>query len=154
MKNSLLTIFGLILLFSCSEKKQTVQLEHFGDTINTEKSVSLKEAINELKDKDSVQVKIKGKVSDVCKKKGCWMALSEDGLKDEVRVSFKDYSFFVPMNSEKRTTYCEGWLKKTTQSVEELKHYAKDDGKSEAEIAKITKPENTYEMVAHGVAME
>jgi ribosomal protein L4 len=36
-------------------------------------------------------------------------------------------------------------------SVDELKHYAKDGGKSAAEIAKITKPEVTYSFLATGV---
>jgi hypothetical protein len=36
-------------------------------------------------------------------------------------------------------------------SVDELKHYAKDGGKSKEEIAKITKPEVTYSFLASGV---
>ena len=42
----------------------------------------------------------------------------------------------------------------TKVPVEELKHYAKDSGKSEEEIAAITEPEFTYAFEADGVLLK
>ena len=48
----------------------------------------------------------------------------------------------------------EGVAQKTTTSVDHLKHYAADAGKSKAEIAKITKPEYSITFEAVGVIVE
>ncbi|RZL41189.1 MAG: DUF4920 domain-containing protein [Pedobacter sp.] len=50
-----------------------------------------------MSDKKTVDMKIEGKVVDVCKKKGCWMTLQMPNG-DPMRVTFKDYAFFMPMD--------------------------------------------------------
>ena len=72
----------------------------------------------------------------------------------EMRVSFKDYGFFVPTNLGGETATIEGIAKITTTSVEDLKHYAEDGGQSEEEIAAITEPEVAISYVATGVIIE
>ena len=47
---------------------------------------------------DTVHVKTAGKIIDVCTKKGCWMKL-DMGNNNAVRVTFKDYGFFVPTDA-------------------------------------------------------
>lgn len=66
-------------------------------------------------------------------------------------VKFKDYSFFVPLNADNSLAIISGKAFIDVESVASLKHYAKDAGKSAAEIAKITKPEVTYSFLADGV---
>ena len=66
-------------------------------------------------------------------------------------VKFKDYSFFVPLNADDSQAIVNGKAFVDVVSVDELKHYAKDGGKSTSEIAKITKPEITYSFLASGV---
>jgi hypothetical protein len=39
-------------------------------------------------------------------------------------------------------------------SVEELRHYAEDAGKSQEEIEAITEPKKTYSFVADGVLLK
>lgn len=61
-------------------------------------------------------LKLRGEVSQVCQKKGCWMELRAGGqAKSGVRVKFKDYAFFVPKDSAGSQALIEGELK-----VEEL----------------------------------
>jgi hypothetical protein len=55
------------------------------------------------------------------------------------------------MNADNSTAIVNGKAFVDVVSVDELKHYAKDGGKSAAEIAKITKPETTYAFTADGV---
>ena len=45
---------------------------------------------------------VEGVVKSVCTKKGCWMEIAADGKKTAqgCRVMFKDYGFFVPMDSQ------------------------------------------------------
>lgn len=90
-------------------------------------------------DEKTVDMKIEGKVVDVCKKKGCWITL-EMPNGDPMRVTFKDYAFFMPMDIVGKKVVLDGLAKKQTISVETLRHYAEDAKKSPEEVAKITDP--------------
>jgi Domain of unknown function (DUF4920) len=106
-----------------------------------------------IKKGDSVRVQFKSTIKSVCKKKGCWMNMDlSDGQKSFVK--FKDYAFFVPLNADNSEAIISGIAFVTVVSVDELRHYAKDAGKSQAEINKITKPEITYSFMADGVLIK
>ena len=66
-------------------------------------------------------------------------------------IKFKDYGFFVPLNADGSEVVVNGVAFIDVVSVDELKHYAKDAGKSQAENNKIKKPEITYSFTATGV---
>ena len=71
---------------------------------------------------------------------------------DTVLVRFKDYSFFVPTEgADGKTAVIQGNLFVDTISVDMLKHYAEDAGKSKAEIEKITEPKLGLSFLANGV---
>ncbi len=95
-------------------------------------------------------VQFESNIKSVCKKKGCWMKMDLVGDNTSF-VKFKDYGFFVPLNADNSQAIVYGKAFVDVVSVDELKHYAKDGGKSAAEIAKITKPEITYSFLATGV---
>ena len=103
-----------------------------------------------LKKGDTITVQFQSNIKSVCKKKGCWMKMELAG-DDSSFVKFTDYAFFVPLNADNSTAIVSGKAFVDVVSVDELKHYAKDGGKSAAEIAKITKPEVTYSFMADGV---
>lgn len=125
----------------------------FGEKITPDGARPIAELPKLLGDKDSVQVKLVGEVASVCKVKGCWMELPQaDGQK--MRVRFKEYAFFVPKDAAGKTTIVNGWAKKYTTSVEELRHYAEDDGQTKAQIAAITKPQTGVAFEADGVLLK
>ncbi|MEN0048567.1 MAG: DUF4920 domain-containing protein, partial [Bacteroidota bacterium] len=66
---------------------------------------------------------------------------------------FKDYGFFVPKDISGRQVIMEGYAYREVTPVEELRHYAKDDGMSEEEIAAITEPEEEFKFMASGVIL-
>jgi len=103
-------------------------------------------------DKKAADMKIEGKVVDVCKKKGCWMTLQMPNG-DPMRVTFKDYAFFMPMDIVGKNVVLDGIAKKQTISVETLRHYAEDAKKSPEEIAKITDPKKELAFEAKGVVI-
>ena len=106
-----------------------------------------------LKEGDTIVVKFRSKIQDVCSKKGCWMNL-ELANGEKAFVKFKDYAFFMPLNSAGSEVIVNGKAFVSVESVAELKHYAKDAGKSKAEIDKITKPETSYSFMADGVLIK
>lgn len=125
----------------------------FGEKFAMNKVLTNKEMLKKyktLKKGDSVAVKFRSNIKEVCKKKGCWMNMDLTGG-EESFVKFKDYGFFVPLNADNSEAVVNGVAFIEITSVAELKHYAKDVGKSQAEIDKITKPEITYKFMATGV---
>ncbi|AWH86996.1 DUF4920 domain-containing protein [Flavobacterium album] len=130
-----------------------VEYASFGAKIKADKALTKEQMIQKyksLKVGDTVAVKFKSKIKDVCQKKGCWMAMELPGGKESF-VKFKDYAFFVPLNAASSEAIVSGKAFVSETSVAQLRHYAKDGGKSEAEIAKITQPEMEYKFMADGV---
>lgn len=125
----------------------------FGEKFQMNNVISNKQMLAKygtLKKGDSVLVKFSSTIKEVCKKKGCWMQMDlSNGEKAFVR--FKDYGFFVPLNADNSEAVVYGYAFLDVVSIDELKHYAKDAGKSQEEINKITKPEVTYAVTASGV---
>ena len=102
---------------------------------------------------DTVNVKFTSAIKEVCVKKGCWMKLplTEE---TETMVKFKDYGFFMPLDSKGKEVIVEGKAFVKITPVAELQHYAEDAGKSKEEIAKITEPKMEFSFEAKGVLMK
>ena len=57
----------------------------------------------------------------------------------------------MPLNAADQEAIVSGKAFVSETSVAQLKHYAKDGGQSEEEIAKITQPKVEYKFMADGV---
>lgn len=126
------------------------QVKSFGKKINQEGALNAQQLITELGDRKAIPIKVQGTVQEVCQAKGCWMTM-ELGQDKSMRITFKDYGFFVPLNSSGKTAVIQGELKKEITTVATLKHYAKDAGKSHEEIEAITEPKTELVFTADGV---
>ena len=103
---------------------------------------------------DSLTGVVRGRVVDVCQKKGCWMTLApvaDAEVDDPMSVRFLDYGFFMPKTLSGSEVLVEGTARRRTVPVGELRHYAEDAGKSAEEIAAITEPGEEVEFMATGV---
>ena len=98
-------------------------------------------------------VKVRGTVQEVCQAKGCWMNIANDETGESMMVRFKDYGFFMPKDIAGREVIIEGQASFQETSVEELRHYAEDAGKSAEEIAAITEPKRELSFLASGVIL-
>ena len=137
-------------------EKKAVEFVSFGEKISNEGAVSNEEMAKKFEDLvvgDTISVKFSTKIDEVCQKKGCWIKVPLNDGKQSF-VKFKDYAFFMPFNSAGSEVILNGKAFKNETSVKELQHYAKDAGKSEEEIAKITEPKVTYSFLADGVLLE
>ena len=126
--------------------------KHFGATITADNAITYEELVPKMANTDSLAIKITGTVGEVCQKKGCWMMLVSDqpGV-PEMRVTFKDYAFFMPKDLTGKRVVLDGFAYISETSVEDLRHYAEDAGKSAEEIAAITEPEREVTYEASGV---
>ena len=62
--------------------------------------------------------------------------------------------FFMPLDAKGKDVIVAGKAFVTVTSVEELRHYAEDAGKSVAEIAKITSVKKEFAFEASGVLLK
>lgn len=143
------SITALFLIFNLNV---AVSAQNFGTKINNELPiVSLNDAIKKiktLKDKDIIMT---GKIEKVCRKKGCWMTLQNEG--QMVRVTFKDYGFFVPTDLQQVPVKIQGKLEEREETVKLARHYLEDQGESKEKVMKINKPVMTYHFIATGVEL-
>jgi len=127
----------------------------YGAPLSNTPAVDAKTVLSDPQKWNDKDVKLSGKVSGVCQKKGCWMTLQtgEPGAAS-VRVTFKDYGFFVPKDSFGKTATVEGKFAVKTISVAEAQHFADDAAKEGSPPRKVTEPEHTFSLVATGVEIQ
>jgi len=160
MKAFTLTLFlAMTVLVSCKQNKVTTETQpdgttvnYYGEKIEATGAITYDELLAKLETQETVEnVTVKGKVNGVCQVKGCWMNIvSEDAGKEEMFVKFKDYGFFMPLDLTGEVVM-KGRAYKEETSVDELRHYAEDEGQSAEEIAKITEPAVELKFMADGV---
>lgn len=81
------------------------------------------------KEKIGKKVQIWGPVHQVCAKKGCWMTIA-DGSGTSVRITFKDYSFFMPTSlAEGTVVVAKGILESRELSEAQIEHMKKEGAK-------------------------
>lgn len=124
----------------------------YGDSIPNGNIIELTAISTVMKDEKKMDLKIRGKVEDVCKEKGCWMLMKLSNG-ENMRVTFKDYKIFVPQDLIGKEVVLDGFAFRDTTTVEKLQHYARDGGKSKEEIASIKYPKVGLAFEAKGVAV-
>lgn len=102
------------------------------------------------KTKKAENIAVKGKVTDVCEKKGCWVTIETEN-NEKFFVKMKDYGFFVPTALKGKNVVLEGNAETKVMTVDEQKHYAEDAKKSQQEIDAITQPKEEIRFVANGI---
>jgi len=157
MKINVLFILTLCLfIFSCSNVPKSVMTaegEQFGEPITKKGVITFEEMVKKVNKDGGYEGKVLGNIESVCQVKGCWMNVVSDKIEDEMFVKFKDYGFFMPLNSMGKQVIMQGKAYKETTSVDELRHYAEDEGLSQAEIDKIIEPEEELKFMANGVLL-
>jgi hypothetical protein len=73
-------------------------------------------------------VVVEGKVRRACERMGCWMELAETDEGPGVRITFKDYGFFVPLDSAGAKAKVAGTVKIVELSNATAAHYESEGG--------------------------
>lgn len=94
-----------------------------GEKLKGATSVEMKKLLESPSEFDGKTVMVEAKVRKACEKKGCWMELAGEEKGPGVRVTFKDYGFFVPLDSAGSTAKVEGVVKLAELSEQKAKHY-------------------------------
>jgi len=111
--------------------------------------VTVTAAMTETERHGTIQL-VRGTIVDVCQKRGCWMVVS-DGT-SRMRITFKDYGFFVPTDSDGQNVLVQGIV--SVQEIPEdlAKHYAGESAGEDPD--EIEGSQQVITMVASGVRFE
>lgn len=88
----------------------------FGEKVSAMDAVSPDDVAALLQNKESVDVKIKGKVVDVCHKRGCFLYLKT--ATGKIYIKTKDDKFFVPVALQGKTVVVKGTASVDKESKE------------------------------------
>lgn len=163
MKSFNIFLVFLVLLINCKQQEKSEMTgdkksitENYTvvgkqiDTSGISLSAEMVETYKGFLDSDTLNTKIKAEVTEVCQAKGCWMKVQLEGGHETI-VRFKDYGFFVPRDIAGKQVVLNGLAFLEIMSVEDQRHFAKDGGKTDEEIAAITAPKKSYGFEADGV---
>jgi hypothetical protein len=98
--------------------------EDYGAGITLSEVADLAEVVADPAKYEDGAVLVRGRISDACQRKGCWLILSEGDR--QLQVRFADYGFFVPKDCRGKQAYVEGRVKAETLSEDEARHYAEE----------------------------
>ena len=158
----IIALLGLGLTSSCQNAAKEIEINsesvtevpgNYGATITSDGVTNSVEMISQVESNGSFEGKIAGEIKEVCTKKGCWLTMDLPNG-ESMRVTFKDYGFFVPLDSRGFPIILEGVATLTETDVATLQHFAEDQGKSAEEIASITEPKREITFEATGVVIK
>jgi hypothetical protein len=149
MKNTLLA--GLLaVLCACASVQGGSEVVREGAPVSSGPAVAAAEVLRSPELYEGKTVVVEGRIAEVCKVKGCWMVLGD--RERWMRVTFKDYGFFVPKDCEGAVARVEGVFTVERVSVAQARHYLEDAGRHE-EAAKVVEAVETPTLVANGVEL-
>ena len=128
MRQHRLLLLGLLLLVVWASPMHaaaaaTSKSAH-GEPIAVEEALPLATVIANPDAYAGKKVIVDGKVRRACESKGCWLELAPTAEKGTqgCRVTFKDYGFFVPLDSAGATARVEGVISVREVPPEEVAH--------------------------------
>lgn len=127
--------------------QETSEYEVFGGDVDQSEFQSpstLTEIINSGQAEGSVAMVTS--VARVCQKKGCFFIAQDENY--SARVTFKDYGFFIPTDSQGKEVVLVGDFSVKTLSEEQARHYAEDAGENPE---KISGDQKEYSVVATSI---
>lgn len=109
--------------------------------------VEFSDLIKNASDNDGKIVYVKGNVSEVCQKMGCWMTMTEGSTTARVLTM---HEFLLPKDVAGRNAVVVGKFKVTEITEDEARHY-NSESKNPLKEEDIVGPQKTFEIEASGI---
>ena len=90
----------------------------FGEKTSAEGAIAANELPSKLQGAEPAEVKVMGKVVEVCKSEGCWLRM--ETANGSMLIKMKDHAFLVPLSMNGKTIIADGTATLKETSVEML----------------------------------
>lgn len=124
----------------------------YGGEFSDERTATIAEILTSSGSYNKVEVVFEGTIKEVCQNKGCWMFVTDGTQK--IRVDFKNYSFFVPWESEGKRVHVQGKVYTKLVDKNVAKHWAEDQQSPDVKPEDIKQDQLMTMVTASVVAIE
>ena len=111
-----------------------IAASQFGPATDTGNAVSVQQILATPAAYVGKSVTVRGTVSEVCQKKGCWMQFQTDAAAPVFRLKVRDGEMVFPVSARGKTAYATGLLSAKTMTQSEtqayLAHRAEEQGEA------------------------
>jgi hypothetical protein len=121
-------VASLLLMAACPKRSPPVTTTKHGGPVKPGEAQPIDQVMAAPDRFANQPVLVSGTVRAACARKGCWMELapSMDKTTPGCRITFKDYGFFVPTDSQGATARVEGVAEVRTIPADEVAHLASE----------------------------
>ncbi|TMP39630.1 DUF4920 domain-containing protein [Pseudoalteromonas rubra] len=147
------TVMGLLLAL-CVLPAQAKPLEFAGGADRT-KVIDATKLLSQAPKYHQSEVTVKGTVTKVCKKRGCWMTLSVDNT-EQITVKVRDGDMVFPMSAVGKTAYATGRFEVFELTLEKSRRYLAHKAEENGEVFDadaIQKPITVYRLKPNAVTI-
>jgi hypothetical protein len=157
MKKICLFVIGLVLLLGCAQTPATQETPEpaisgssakiYGDGVTLDEMTEISEILAAPEKYIGKGVAVKGKITEVCPKMGCWMEI-ESNSSAKIRIKVEDGVIVFPTEAVGHEAVAEGEVEKLVMTREEyvawFKHMAEEKGET---FDESTVGEPPYEII-------
>jgi hypothetical protein len=147
MKILSLFFASIMVSFAVQAADQT-----YGKATYQAASIKIADLMKDFSKYKGKKVVTEGEVYEVCTMEGCWLKLQDGDAK--VRVVMNNHGFTVPKDIKGKRVKIEGVMEQKIMPAAMVRHYMKDEGRSEKEISAVKEPQKAFEFIADGVKAE
>jgi len=127
--------------------------EAYGEPLTGKDTTKISVLLAEPDEYVGKTVRVKGIVTGVCEKRGCWVSLASDEEFQELRVKVDDGVIVFPITAKGKKAIAEGVFNKIEMSMEQTltykKHHAEEHGE-DFDPSSVTEPLVYYQIKATG----
>lgn len=154
MLSRIIILIIIIVPFGCfneiSEKDRLNKknpIGVYGETLSVGPVFSVEELLSAPEKNIGNSVLIKGLISEVCPKRGCWIEVKDNNSKESIRIKVADGAIVFPLSSKGKNVIAEGQFSKLILSEKQAKnwkvHLAVEKG-IELDTAKVILDDDDY----------
>lgn len=107
--------------------------EVYGEGVSLAQSTPISQLMAEPDAWDGKKVRVEGTITEVCEKRGCWMAIASDEPFQTLRFKVEDGVITIPVEARGKYAVAEGTIRKVELSPEDAmamrEHEAEEQGK-------------------------
>lgn len=148
MRYLILTTLAAVLVFAAEVK--------LGEPMTLKKQTAISDLSARPADFVDKQVQVKGRITEVCEKMGCWMMLVDPATKAEVRIKVKDGVIVFPKEAVGKMAAAEGKFVKIEltheQAIARAKHEAEEQNRP-FDPASVKGPMTVYQIAGLGAVI-
>ncbi|MHB2156419.1 DUF4920 domain-containing protein [Calditrichota bacterium GD2] len=151
------TLFIVIILFITTNLLFADGWKTFGKKLTLNETTLISTILENPDAYVGKKVQVKGRVVDVCKKRGCWMEIASDKEFQSIRVKVKDGEIVFPLQAKGREALVEGIVEKLVISkadlIRAMKHHAEEQGEP-FDSCKVTSGKTIYRLKGLGAKIK